>query len=64
MFSRGETDSEDAEMEDAEMEGKEDAERAVAASRAFARLFRCMRVIESATFGSSSCADAVVTGDL
>jgi len=28
------------------------------ASRAMARLFRCMRVVEAATFGSPSCADA------
>jgi pyruvate/2-oxoglutarate dehydrogenase complex dihydrolipoamide acyltransferase (E2) component len=38
--------------------------RYTAASRSMARLFRCMRVIEAATFGSQSCADAVVCGDL
>ena len=43
---------------------EEDSKRAAAASRAFARLFRCMRVIESATFGSASCAEAVLDGDL
>ena len=34
------------------------------ASRAMARLFRCMRVVEAATFGSPSCADACVSGSL
>ena len=34
------------------------------AGRATARLFRCMRVVEAATFGSPSCADACVSGSL
>ena len=34
------------------------------ASRAMARLFRCMRVVEAATFGSPPCADACVSGSL
>ena len=34
------------------------------ACRATARLFRCMRVVEAATFGSPSCADACVSGSL
>ena len=41
-----------------------DQEESKGASRAMARLFRCMRVAEAATFGSSSCAEACVSGSL
>ena len=41
-----------------------DARDARRASRAMARLFRCSRVIEAATFGCTPCASALVTGDL
>jgi|TARA_B110000240_G_scaffold76856_1_gene87645 hypothetical protein len=42
----------------------DDAEDARRACAAMARLFRCMRVVEAATFGSSSCAEACVSGSL
>jgi len=74
VFSRGPDEADEADEADESMEAdggnpdveseEEDSARAAAASRAFARLFRCMRVIESATFGSSSCAEAVLDGDL
>lgn len=69
-FSRGRTDG-DASVE--EEEGNDGhgspevgggATETAAASRAMARLYRCMRVVEAATFGSQACADAVVAGDL
>ncbi|ACO70229.1 predicted protein [Micromonas commoda] len=71
VFSRGPDEAADEDDESIEADGgvdveseEEDSKRAAAASRAFARLFRCLRVIESATFGSSSCAEAVLDGDL
>ena len=63
--------SEDGEARDGDPGADEDdasaasqATDAARASRAMARLFRCMRVVEAATFGSPPCADACVSGSL